>query len=166
MQSVVRWASLGLLLMLVVASASQANPRGFDADTRAYNLAHGRVVFQQNCLRCHEKGKRGAPVIADAQDWQDRLQQPLSTLIKHAIDGHGDMPPRGDQALSDQDVAAAVAYVVDRTRLLFDDDIALINSLPPTAAGPSDEELELRAGSSDDAVMHMFLMLFGKERWK
>jgi cytochrome c5 len=160
MRGVIRWACLGL--MLVIAAPGLANPRGYTADTRAYNLAHGRVVFQQNCLRCHESGRRGAPIVEHAEDWQERLQQPLSTLIRHAIDGHGDMPPRGDQVLTDQDVAAAV----DRTRLLLDDEIVRINNLPPTAAGPSDEDLALRAGSSDDAVMHMFLMLFGKERWK
>jgi cytochrome c5 len=164
MRGVIRWTVPALLL--VIALPGLANPRGYAADTRAYNLAHGRVVFQNNCLKCHESGRRGAPVIEEAQDWQDRLQQPLSRLIAHAINGHGDMPPRGDQALTDQDVAAAVAYVVDRTRLLLDDDIARINSLPPTAAGPSEDDLDLRAGSSDDAVMHMFLMLFGKERWK
>ena len=164
MQISVRWACLAL--SLVIAAPGFANPRGYTADTRAYNLAHGRVVFQENCLRCHRDGRRGAPLVEEAADWQDRLEQPLSTLIEHAISGHGDMPPRGDEPLTDQDVAAAVAYVVDRTRQLFDDDIARINSLPPTAAGPSDGDIGLRAGSSDDAVMHMFLMLFGKERWK
>lgn len=134
----------------------------YDAETRAYNLAHGRVVFTGNCLECHESGRRGAPVVGDVDDWRDRLEQPLSTLIQHAIHGHGDMPPRGDLAIGDQDVAAAVAYVVDRARLIAA--AADINDLPPPAAGPNAvAEVET---PSDRAIVQMFLMLLGKERWK
>lgn len=152
--------------LLLVHPCSAQSP-GYTSDTRAYNIAHGRVVFTSRCLECHESGRRGAPMLDDAEDWKDRLEQPLSTLIAHAIEGHGRMPPRGDQALSTQDISAAVAYVVDRTRRVVASSpftsIEDINDLPPTAAGPATgRETE----TPDQAVVQMFLMLFGKDRWK
>ena len=118
------------------------------------------MVFTDHCLRCHESGRRGAPVIGDREDWQERIGQPLDTLIRHAIEGHGRMPPRGDRDLSDQDVAAAVAYVVDRART-----IAANHDL--SAGSPAAGESSRPAGDPyDQMVVQMFLMLLGKERWK
>ena len=140
---------------------SNAEPPFYKEETRAYNLAHGRVVFTNQCMRCHESGRKGAPVFGDAADWAERLEQPLNTMIGHAINGHGRMPARGDQDISDQDVAAAVAYVSDRTRFLVAEEL---NALPPPAAGTSTEKAD---GLSDQAVVQMFLILFyGKDRWR
>jgi len=138
----------------------QAAPPGYERDTRTYNLAHGRVVFTDKCLRCHESGRKGAPVFGDTNDWLARLEQPLDKLIEHALVGHGDMPARGDQDISDQDVAAAVAYVVNRTRVIA----AGEGALPPA---PNASEREAQAGDSpDQQVVQMFLLLVGKDRWK
>lgn len=155
---------LGLAALLLAAplfgTASRAEPPGYERDTRAYNLAHGRVVFTARCMACHESGRRGAPVFGDIDDWSDRLAQPLDTLIEHAMNGHGRMPARGDQALSDQDVAAAVAYVVNRIRV-----IAAADSQARTA--PADDAAAPPLGDAPDyAVMQMFLLLLGKERWR
>ena len=149
-----------LLLAQLLALPCSAEPSAYKQDTRAYNLAHGRVVFTNKCMRCHESGRKGAPVFGDSTDWAERLEQPLDTMIGHAINGHGRMPARGDQDISDQDVAAAVAYVVDRTRLIVAEEL---NTLPPPATGaPADPAAEL----SDEAVVQMFLMLYGKDRWR
>ena len=147
-------------LGLSVFSSCWAEPLGYAADTRAYNLAHGRVVFNDKCMRCHESGRKGAPVLGDTEDWRERLAQPLDTLIEHAISGHGDMPARGDQDVTDQDIAAAVAYVVDRTRKIAADEL---NALPPSSAG---NRVRPELDSSDQAAVHMFLMMFGKDRWR
>ena len=147
---------LPTLIMMCLTPCVLAAPSGYAGDTRAYNLAHGRVVFTEHCLRCHESGRRDAPVVGDSDDWKARIGQPLETLIRHAIDGHGCMPPRGDQDISDQDVAAAVAFVVDRVRLIA---VAEGRSPPAVPAEPERDEL-------DRVVVQMFLMLFGKERWK
>jgi cytochrome c5 len=141
-------------------TAAAAAPAGYDRDTRAYNLAHGRVVFTENCMRCHEKGRKGAPIAGDPADWSGRIGQPLDVLIAHAIEGHGDMPARGDTELSDQEIATAVAYVVHRARVVLADQV---NAMPPTGAGPAGP---VGPESIDDAVLHMFLLLIGKERWR
>jgi len=149
----------GCLLSLAFFGVG-ASTTGYDHDTRAYNLGHGRVVFNEHCLRCHEQGRKGAPMIDEADDWVERLQQPLDELIRHAIHGHGDMPARGELALHDQQVAAAVAYVVNRTRLMVAEQL---NELPPAETSGAGTTVD---GSADDAVLHMFLLLLGKERWK
>jgi cytochrome c5 len=155
-----RLTSVCLMSVLSFGAGAGASTTGYERDTRAYNLAHGRVVFNEHCLRCHEQGRKGAPMIAEAGDWVVRLQQPLDELIRHAINGHGEMPARGDLDLTDQQVAAAVAYVVNRTRLMVADQF---NERPPTGAGSTGAAA---AGSADDAVLHMFLLLLGKDRWK
>ena len=148
------------VFMQALALASWAQPAVYLSDTRAYNLAHGRVVFQQECMRCHESGRKGAPVFGDIEDWEDRLAQTLDTLIQHAIDGHGDMPARGDRDVNDADVADAVAYVVNRTRTIAAEGL---NALPPPAAGKlADQTMD----ASDQAAVHMFFMLLGQDRWK
>lgn len=148
-----------MLLALVLASTANATPR-YMSDTREYNLAHGRVVFNQHCLRCHEQGRKGAPVVSEPIDWVERLEQPLDTMISHAIQGHGDMPARGDTELTDQQIASAVAYVVNRTRRLMAEPL---DQTPATASGEG--EIPTPA-SVDDAAVQMFLLLMGKDRWK
>jgi cytochrome c5 len=153
------------LAALAVASQfwvlpSLAEIPGYASDTRAYNLAHGRVVFMDKCMRCHESGDEGAPVLGDAGDWQERLEQPLDTLIEHAIAGHGDMPACGDRDVSEQDVAAAVAFAVDRTRKTI---VIDVNSLPPPAAGASADYAD---DASDRASVHIFMLMLRKARWR
>jgi cytochrome c5 len=149
-----------LLTGTFCAAPSIGAPPGYERDTRAYNLAHGRVVFTDKCMGCHESGRKGAPVFGDTADWADRLTQPLDTLIAHAIGGHGRMPARGDQDLSDQDVAAAVAYVVNRIRVMA----AARGDATPWSSAQSPPEQAV--APSDYAVMHMFLLLIGKEQWR
>lgn len=83
----------------------------------AYDLQLGEAVFTNTCLACHGKGVYHAPVLGNAADWEPRLKQDLDTLIQHAINGHRGMPPKGGFfLLSDEEVAAAVAYAVDKSK--------------------------------------------------
>jgi cytochrome c5 len=150
--------SAGLLATVLAGSVPASED--YLSDTRAYNLAHGRVVFTEHCLRCHEQGRKGAPMLDESADWAERLGQPLDDLISHAIEGHGDMPSRGDADLTDQQVASAVAYVVNRTRQILAEEL---DELPATALGG---EVQPQPASVDDAVVQMFLLLMGKARWK
>ncbi len=82
----------------------------------SHDLQRGKQIFNRDCLACHGDRHSGAPQLGSAADWQPRLQQPLDTLIQHALHGHGRMPPKGGFAsLTDADTAAAVAYVVSRS---------------------------------------------------
>lgn len=69
----------------------------------------GEQVVAQVCAGCHQAGVLGAPKIGDKASWQSRTGQGLDTLVKHSIDGIGQMPARGGNPdLSDDEIHAAV----------------------------------------------------------
>ncbi len=74
----------------------------------------GDQVYLSACAACHTSGAAGAPKTGDAGAWGARMDQGLETLVKHAIDGYKAMPARGLCAdCSDQEIADAVAYMID-----------------------------------------------------
>ena len=76
----------------------------------------GPQVVKEQCAKCHEEGKGGAPKIGDTNAWKPRLTQGVDNLVRSAIHGHGGMPPRGDKAdLSDSEIRAAILYMYNPT---------------------------------------------------
>lgn len=74
----------------------------------------GQEVYDAVCAACHTSGALGAPKFDSKQDWSGRLGQGYDTLVKHAIEGIRQMPPRGgDSELSDEEVARAVIYLAN-----------------------------------------------------
>jgi cytochrome c5 len=111
---------LFFMVLMISFSLCAADSVTEKKDTQPYNLGLGRVVFTQQCIKCHGEPESAAPQLGAVTDWQERLKTTLPTLIEHALQGHGKMPPKGGlDELSDRDVSAAVAYVVDRSRQLF-----------------------------------------------
>jgi cytochrome c5 len=83
--------------------------------------ADGKAIYEKNCIVCHSAGVAGAPKLDDKANWEDRIAQGMDTLNQHAIKGFtgkkGMMPPKGGaMALSDDDVMAAVQYMVDQAK--------------------------------------------------
>jgi cytochrome c5 len=77
----------------------------------------GKTVYDTACVVCHQTGVGGAPKIGDKAAWGDRIKQGEGTLADHAIKGFqgkaGMMPPKGGRTdLSDEDVKAAVSYMI------------------------------------------------------
>jgi len=77
----------------------------------------GLTVYQQACATCHKGGLAGAPIVGQSAPWRARLEQGMAVLVEHAVKGYqgsaGYMPPKGGQIqLTDQEVAAAVHYMV------------------------------------------------------
>lgn len=108
----------------LVAAGEQAAP----VDTTAAamkdakpDLALGKKVYSANCAACHGSGAAGAPKLNDRANWEPRLEQGMEQLFTHAIKGFqgskGYMPPKGGfAALGDDDVKAAVAYMVEQVQ--------------------------------------------------
>ncbi len=83
----------------------------------AFDLAKGKSVYDVACFACHMTGAAGAPKMGDTAVWGPRLAQGLDTLVNNAINGKNAMPPKGGRMdLSDQDVASAVAYLVEQSK--------------------------------------------------
>ena len=80
----------------------------------------GPQVYNSACLACHGAGIAGAPILGNQEQWAPRIAQGLDVLKRHAIDGYsgavGYMPAKGGQLnLSDDEVGAAVEYMVNET---------------------------------------------------
>lgn len=93
----------------VVAAAPQADN------------AVGKSIFGKTCAMCHAAGVAGAPKPGDKADWAPRIAQGNDVLYKHALEGFngakGAMPARGGSpALKDDEVKAAVDYMVAQSR--------------------------------------------------
>ena len=75
----------------------------------------GEEVFKMTCSACHQTGVAGAPKIGDKAAWAPRIKQGYPTLVQSALKGKNAMPPKGgNPALSDDEVARAVAFLADQ----------------------------------------------------
>ena len=103
------------------APASQA-PAAAPAPTAAAGgAANGESVYKKTCALCHAAGVAGAPMPGNKDEWAPRIAQGNDILYKHAIEGFtgakGMMPPRGGgTSLSDDEVKAAVDYMVAKSK--------------------------------------------------
>ena len=76
----------------------------------------GQKVFAAACTACHTAGVAGAPKVGDKAAWAPRVKQGNTVLYDHAIKGYqgkaGYMPAKGGSSASDEEVKAAVDYMV------------------------------------------------------
>jgi cytochrome c5 len=76
--------------------------------------ADGQAVFDQNCAACH---KMLSPKFGDKAAWAPRIKLGADALVASVIKGKGGMPPRaGKPGLSDDDIKAAVEYVISHSQ--------------------------------------------------
>jgi cytochrome c5 len=91
------------------AMAAPAEPVKLAADT-------GKKLYDSVCMACHTAGIAGAPKFGDKLAWAERIKQGPAILHEHAIKGYqgkaGMMPAKGGSSASDDDVKAAVDYMI------------------------------------------------------
>lgn len=82
--------------------------------------ADGKKIYDAACAACHGAGIAGAPKVGDKAAWGPRIQQGNATLYDHAIKGFqgktGMMPAKGGSSASDDEVKAAVDYMVSSSK--------------------------------------------------
>lgn len=77
----------------------------------------GKAVYVQICRACHATGIAGAPIIGDRDAWSARISAGQDTLLQSALRGKGGMPPKGgNPGLSDEQVRAAMEYMIAQSR--------------------------------------------------
>jgi cytochrome c5 len=90
----------------------------------------GQEVYDAVCTACHAAGALGAPKFGNKGDWSNRIAQGYDTVVKNAIEGIRQMPPRGGASdLSDTEVARAVVYLANSAGATF--------KAPEAAAAPA-----------------------------
>ncbi len=107
-----RVSAVGILQIDSVATATTISDSDIDPED-------GEAVYDNTCAICHDSGVAGAPVLGETEDWAERIEQGLDTLIEHAIQGFtgasGVMPAKGGNAtLSDNAITVAVEFMVDQ----------------------------------------------------
>lgn len=80
----------------------------------------GKKLYESACAVCHAAGIAGAPKLGDKAAWADRIKQGNNLLYEHAIKGFqgktGFMPPKGGSSAPDEEVKAAVDYMVGASK--------------------------------------------------
>lgn len=80
----------------------------------------GEEVVKSVCMMCHGAGVMGAPKIGDKAAWAPRIAQGYDKLVNNAIKGIRMMPAKGgNPALTDDEVAAAVAHMANQSGANF-----------------------------------------------
>ncbi len=88
-------------------------PATFSEET----LATGKLVYEQTCAACHTTGLAGAPKMGDKEAWSAHIQHGQDHMVESVINGKGAMPAKGGNAsLSDEEVRAAVSYIIEQSR--------------------------------------------------
>src|ERR687888_333693 len=126
-----------VLLVQLVTSQRGADPNALSAEAVAKRIQPvGRVEFgaggggagaksgedvvKSVCAACHQAGVAGAPKIGDKAAWAPRIKEGRNVLVRDAIKGLRGMPPKGgNPSLSDDEVARAVVFMAEQTRLYW-----------------------------------------------
>lgn len=103
------------------AAAPAESTKPEQVASNAGEASAGEKVFKSTCSMCHQTGAAGAPIVGNKDEWAARIAQGSATLYDHAINGYtgqkGMMPAKGANAsLSDDDVKAAVDYIVSKSQ--------------------------------------------------
>lgn len=88
---------------VVVAAVAAAAAPSSDA---------GKKLYDSNCMACHVAGVAGSPKFGDKAAWAPRIATGMDTLYTSVIKGKNAMPARGGSGASDDDIKAAVQYMV------------------------------------------------------
>jgi cytochrome c5 len=88
------------------AAAAAAKPAAASASDA------GKKVYDTYCAACHVAGVAGAPKFADKAAWAPRIATGMDALYSAVIKGKGAMPAKGGSPASDDDIKAAVQYMV------------------------------------------------------
>lgn len=93
-----------LLLAFGIAGAAPA----FGAD--------GKAVYDKTCVACHATGVANAPKLGDKAAWAARMAGGKDALVASVKNGKGVMPPKAGANLGDDDIKAAVDYILSSVK--------------------------------------------------
>ena len=79
--------------------------------------ADGKTVYGQTCAACHATGLANAPKLGDKTAWSPRAGAGTAALVANVVKGKGAMPPKaGNASLSEDDIRAAVEYMLGQVK--------------------------------------------------
>jgi len=111
-----------LTLLFAACSQKEENRRATNSNhseqtAPATGSKKGKEIYERVCFSCHGTGVAGAPKLGDQAAWKDRIAKGTDALVQSAMNGKGNMPPKGgERSLSEDDIRAAVGYMIDQAR--------------------------------------------------
>lgn len=81
------------------------------AEDLAVNV--GAELYNNQCMACHATGLLNAPKYGDAAAWAPRIEKGLDTLTMHSAKGFNQMPAQATNGVTEDQIHAAVEYMVD-----------------------------------------------------
>jgi cytochrome c5 len=78
--------------------------------------ADGKAVYDKVCVACHQVSVAGSPRLGDKAAWAPRIQTGIDALVQSVVKGKGAMPPRAGTGVSDQEIRAAVDFMVSQAK--------------------------------------------------
>ncbi len=99
-----------------VEAAKPAAKAAEPAHAAAPAAGGGKALYDKACVTCHAAGVAGAPKLGDKAAWAPRIATGMDAMLKVSITGKGAMPPRGASTASDDELRAAVQYMVDASK--------------------------------------------------
>lgn len=100
-----KWIAAGALAAAAFGTASVAL------------AADGKAVYDKVCVACHATGVANAPKFGDKAAWEPRVGAGKDALLTSVKNGKGVMPPRaGNSALTDDDISAAVDFILSAVK--------------------------------------------------
>lgn len=102
-------------------TATEAAPDSVEAASEETATAEAEVVATDNigeqlynnqCMACHATGLLNAPKYGDAAAWAPRIAQGKETLYMHSAKGFNQMPAQASNGVTEDQVHAAVDYMV------------------------------------------------------
>jgi len=77
----------------------------------------GKIGYTKNCALCHSTDTMGAPKVGDAEAWAKVTSQGLQTVMSHAINGIGGMPPKGGNSdLTEWQIQLILDYMISNSK--------------------------------------------------
>jgi len=79
----------------------------------------GDAVYNAACVACHSSGAAGAPIVGDANAWAARIAKGRDVLHDVGINGlagTGMIAKGGCMNCSDEEIIAAVDYMIDNSK--------------------------------------------------
>ncbi|MBQ6656060.1 MAG: cytochrome c5 family protein [Ottowia sp.] len=76
----------------------------------------GKKLYEATCQMCHAAGISGAPKFGSKEEWAPRIATGMDAMMKVVFEGKGAMPARGASTASDDELRAAVQYMVDNAK--------------------------------------------------
>ena len=98
------------------APAPAAETAAAPVAAAAADPAVGKALYEKSCSMCHAAGVAGAPKFGDAAAWAPFIATGIDAMLEVAIKGKGAMPPRGASTASDDELRAAIEYMVEHAK--------------------------------------------------